>query len=230
MEDEKYLYIGIVLSILLHTLIFLAFNIKISIQKPIKNELIYIKTTHPKMPGLKESYKPKPMRLKPIQGIKPTSKSTKNTFTSYQPNYNLGVPSFKELGVSQSPTPMSKIISTLKKTNQLIIKHAKTPEKSQKEKPAKTSKQENEANVLKPKPLNTLGSDADLLDYLDNVFNYIHEQCKGEGILAINLYKNGSLKIKQTIKGNPLCPQNMQAPPMPESIMENKIQFLINFP
>ncbi|GAB6078179.1 hypothetical protein JCM8795_08650 [Hydrogenobaculum acidophilum] len=183
---------------------------------------------------------PKKEHEKSIKNIKHyrTSKSKKIGQSVPKINYNLTVPSTKRAttesyNTSSSSTSSKGHISKLSTNpSQNINKPSKNKEKPSNQKTTQNqqSKENQPKQIMKPKDINTLGSYFDLISYLEVVFHYIHEHCKGEGVLMFDLYKDGTLRLLEVEKGNPSCDSSLQAPPMPESVMENKLQFLINIP
>jgi hypothetical protein len=249
MKRHKFFIFGFLLSILIHLSFLIAFvKINIPFKKP--NKPIYINTI--KQANTKKIFKKISSTKKEKKHIKeqkikkrpiPKAKNIKKT-NHYKPNYNLTIPPTKEATL----TPKQEIHSTKTYSKENIKKSRNSSKKGENQEKnqnnqSKTTKPFNaDSNTkllkektksipqMKPKSISTLGSYFDFLSYLENVFHYIHQNCKGEGVLMFELYKDGSLKLLKTQKGSATCEKNLQAPPMPSSVMENKIQFLINIP
>lgn len=223
MKQNKYFIIGILLSIILHSIIFLAFNINIKPQIHPK-DVVYIKTIHINPPATKSPTEKSITKHYKI--IKPSKyQKNYNYKNSSSIDYNKTIPSFKDISTNiyNKPKPMK-------------LKPSKpTPKTPPKPKPSKPKKPQNNKPTKPTKPsisykhIDIIGYSADLIDYLERVFRYIHQNCKGDGILEVNLYRDGTMNMKVLDK-NPVCPDNLQAPPMPDSVMENKIDFLIKIP
>jgi len=249
MRKHKFFIYGFLLSILIH-LSFLLFFIKINIPFKKPNKPIYISTikqkNNEKTPkDISNTSKEEKKYTKNQKTIKkPITKAKNIKKTSlYTPNYNFTIPTTEEATLTPkqetSTTKTHSIVNTKTSSKEGSSKKSENQKKDQ----SKTKKPSNTpSNIkplrekakslpqMKPKNISTLGSYFDFLSYLENVFHYIHQNCKGEGVLMFELYKDGSLKLLGTQKGSATCEKNLQAPPMPSSVMENKIQFLINIP
>lgn len=249
MRKHKFFIYGFLLSILIH-LSFLLFFIKINIPFKKPNKPIYISTIKQKnnektpkdISNTSKKEKKHTKNQKTIKKPIPKAKNIKKT-SLYTPNYNFTIPTTKEATLTPkqetSTTKTHSIVNTKTSSKEGSSKKSENQKKDQ----SKTKKPSNTpSNIkpskekakslpqMKPKNISTLGSYFDFLSYLENVFHYIHQNCKGEGVLMFELYKDGSLKLLGTQKGSATCEKNLQAPPMPSSVMENKIQFLINIP
>ncbi|PMP61984.1 MAG: hypothetical protein C0170_02720 [Hydrogenobaculum sp.] len=252
MRRHKFFIFGFLLSILIH-LSFLLALVKINIPFKKPNKPVYISTIKQvsnKRPSKKVSNisKREKRYIKKQKIMKKSMSKAKNIKKDnyYKPNYNLAIPTLQEATLtSKQKTHSTKISSkgSIKRSyKENSPEKGENQEKNQTNK-SKTTKSSNTASnikplkekpksvpQMKPKNISTLGSYFDFLSYLENVFHYIHQNCKGEGVLMFDLYKDGSLKLLETQKGSVTCEKNLQAPPMPSSVMENKIQFLINIP
>ncbi len=241
MKYHRFFIYGFLLSILLH-LSFLLVFIKINIPLKTKKQPIYISLLKPTKKLIENSSIEKPKKPNIVKSITKQNKLTpprkykESKSPSTKIDYNLSIPSLKQINIKsinayKGSSRNSKDLSKAKKPN-LNIKHehqAKTPTGktiSKSEKPKGKTTQE----TIKQKHITTLGSYFDLISYLEVVFRYIHEHCRGEGVLMFDLYKDGSLRLVRVEKGDPSCDKNLQAPPMPSSVMENSLQFLINIP
>jgi len=239
MKKHK-LFIGFLVSILIH-LSFLMFFIKINIHLKAPKTPIYISTIKPLKTPLSQATKPSEKPPKTSKRSSARKKISKGRQRPHKIDYSLTIPSLKELtekSVEKAKNSNSKSISKgiLKaKTNQEKPKeHTKNTSKIN-PKPQETPKQDHKKPSkalpkMKPKRIDTVGSYFDILSYLEAVFHYIHQNCKGEGVAMFDLYKDGSLRLLGIKKGNVSCNKPLQAPPMPNSLMENKLQFLINIP
>lgn len=233
MNQNKYFLIGIAISTLLHIGIFFILQIKIPKQYNIK-KTIYIKTINKKQNNSSNKSLKQAITKKINHKISNKKHNTHKLISSQKQNinYNLTIPSFEKLSQHVS------ITTTNKKANK-TIKHKNT-KSSHYIKPQKEKTQEKSPIINKPqhqikvhmryKQIDITSTPTDLISYMKTVFKYIHQNCKGKGVLFVILYRDGSLNIKNVSKDIPNCPNNMQAPPMPNSIMENEIQFLINIP
>lgn len=225
MKQNRYFIIGIILSITIHVFIFLAFSIKI--KHPIHhNDIVYIKSQ--KTPLKSQSSKNPPQKQhktkKPVRSQKHYEKSY-STNPKPSIDYNKTIPSFKDISTNFSPKKQKPSKIKPQPKPQPIKTSPKTHEN-----PMKTpQKPKNNDKYIPYKHIDIIGYSTDLIDYLERVFKYIHENCKGNGILKVKLYKDGTMNIKP-IEKKPVCSKNLQAPPMPNSIMENQIDFLLNTP
>ena len=249
MKRHRFFIYGLLLSLLIHLSFLLSFiNINIPLKAP--KQPIYIsvlnkpekpqviKTAKPTYQEIKKPHKSHAMKNKTHSQLPKTiEKTTENV------NYNLAIPSLEKATIKNKNNIPKKVASSNK-----ISKEPENSNNSEKaSKPSKSNSENNTSTrkppskelsknkpkpqeVMKPKPISTLGSYFDLIGYLEVVFHYIHEHCKGKGVLMFELYKDGSLKLLEVKKGNPTCESNIEAPPMPSSVMENSLEFLIYIP
>ncbi len=242
MKSRRFLVYGFLISILIHLFFLLAF-VKINIPLKAPKNPIYITTIKKELAYKKPIEKPfvKKEHKKPIKNVKKyrTSESKKVVKSTPKINYNLAVPSIKRATIKSSNT-LSNSVSSKSHISKPSTNHSSNTNKTSKSKEKSSSQKTTTQNqqskenqpkqTMKPKDISTLGSYFDLISYLEVVFHYIHEHCKGEGVLMFDLYKDGTLRLLGIEEGNPSCDSNLQAPPMPDSVMENKLQFLINVP
>lgn len=231
MRQNKYFLIGITLSILIHILVFIAFNIKVKI--PIKHQyIVYIKSI--KQQTNKTIISKNNLSKSNLKTKKP-KKQTYKSYKSYKSqksksiNYNKTIPSFKELSknysnINSKPKSQKPIPIKPKNKPSTLIKPSPKPTKSNNS--LYSTQKEKNPPKIKYKHIAIIGYSIDLIDYLERVFKYIHENCKGNAVLEVSLYKDGTMNIK-VVNGNALCSKNLQAPPMPNSVMENQIDFLL---
>lgn len=250
MRKRKFFILGFLLSILIHLSFLLAFvKINIPFKKP--NKPIYISTikqaSNKKTPKkISNTSKEEKKHIKKQKTMKKPISKAKNIKKDnhYKSNYNLAIPTLQEATFTPKQETHSTKIYSKENTKKSGNSYKKVEDQEKNlNNQSKTTKSSNTASntkplkettksipQMKPKSISTLGSYFDFLSYLENVFHYIHQNCKGKGVLMFELYKDGSLKLLGIQKGSATCEKNLQAPPMPSSVMENKIQFLINMP